>query len=673
MVQATTSSSKKAIRKLVSKDLFSITLIQDPQISPDGTKILYVHKTFKPKKNEYESKIHFVPFDGKKQSRPWSRGPADEEPCFSPDGESLAFTAKVGDFRQLFVMPCDGGEGRQVTHFKNNVSQITWSPDGKRIAFVVAITDKGLIPEDEKPEEDLYEKYNQDVKVIRRIWYKMDGEGFVHNKRHQIFVVDLETEAVKQITHGEHEANTPQFSPDGESIVFSSNRNRDSDHEPFGHIYLVPSHGGEPKNLTPGNFFFSNPIFSPDGKWIAFTGTDEPMNWYANFRLWIVPADGGKPECLTLNFDRPVGDQSINDLRALSHGETPRWNRDNRTIYITMSDSGAVFLAAVDRDTKAIKEFGRGEQVVFGWSTAQNVDRAVLGKSDPVTPNDLWSLELASNKLERLTKLNDRFLETAPISTPERFQSTSPDGTKVEGWILKPADFESGKKYPAIFEIHGGPMAMYGWSFFYEFQLLANHGYVIIYTNPRGSMGYGQPFCEAIKGDWGNRDYQDLSAALDVALKTGFIDEARLGVAGGSYGGFMTNWVVGHTDRFKAAVTMRSVTNEHSFFGTSDFGFWGDMNLGSLPWDKPEAYLRMSPITYVKNIKTPLLILHSEEDHRCPVEQAEQLFASLKKMKRETVFIRFPGESHDLSRTGKPWHRIYRLDRILEWFDKYLK
>ena len=667
------SEKGKGLKKLTSRDLFLIKLIEDCRISPNGEEILYVVKHINPEKNEYQTHLELLPFHGSQSdSRSFTQGPHDMNPQYSPDGTRIAFLRKTGEHLNLFLMPRQGGEPERLTKLKNDISEFSWSPDGEKILFSCSITKKGLIPEEEKPEEDLYKKYNSDVKVIDRIWYKLDGEGFLHDKRSHLFILTVETGEIKQITTGDHDHHQPRFSPDGKWIAFSSNRNPDSDYEYYSYIYLVSAEGGEPKNLTPGKFYFSGPNFSPDGKWIAFTGTDEPENGYASPRLWKVSASGGNPECLTKQHDRPVFDQSINDLRHWQPSELPQWSKDGEKLYITMSDSGRSFLISYDLKTKQIKEYEKEDSVLYKWDFSPHANRMVFAKSAPTIPNDLWSFEVQTEKSKRLTDINEFFTKTFSLSTPEPITSKSSDGTVVEGWILKPPDFETGKKYPLVLEIHGGPMAMYGYGFFYEFQLLANQGYVVSYSNPRGSMGYGQPFCEAIKADWGNKDYQDLMGFLDAVLEKGCSDEKRIGAAGGSYGGFMTNWIVSHTDRFKAGVSMRSVTSENSMFGTSDYGFFSDLEHGCTPWEKPEVYQRVSPLTYVAKIKTPLLILHSEEDLRCPIEQGEQLYAALKKLKQTVKFVRFPGESHDLSRTGKPWHRIFRLDQILEWFKTYL-
>jgi dipeptidyl aminopeptidase/acylaminoacyl peptidase len=294
-----------------------------------------------------------------------------------------------------------------------------------------------------------------------------------------------------------------------------------------------------------------------------------------------------------------------------------------------------------------------------------------------VTPGDLWAVRLEGRKIteRRLTTVNVGLLDAIELSLPERFTYEGADGWPVEGWVMRPAGFREGQRYPTILQIHGGPHGAYGEAFFHEFQLLASEGYAVVYTNPRGSQGYGQAFTAATHHDWGGKDYEDIMRGLDAALaRYSFLDPDQMGVAGGSYGGFMTNWVVGHTDRFKAAVTMRSISNHLSQWGTSDLafmkGFWefpGD------PWEAPMWYWERSPLAYVTNIRTPLLILHSEMDLRCPIGEGEQLFAALKKLKREAVFVRFPNESHDLSRIGKPKHRAERLRLIVQWFADHLR
>jgi len=660
-------------KKLISQDLHFIKLIENPQLSPDGKKVIFVLKTIDPKLNNYRSVLCQIPSSGPAPViEELTQGPADFEPRFSPDGRRIAFTRKVNDVSQLFIIERSGEEPLQITHLKGDVSDIAWSPDSEKIVFSATVYEN----DPNIDGEDLYQKYNKDVKVVDHIFYKCDGQGFVYNKRSQLFVAELTAHKITQLTFGEHDADSPRFAPDGKSIVFSSNPKGDCGYGLVSHICQISVLGGEPQKLTPGDVCFTKPAYSPDGKWIAYTGYNDSNNWYASWRLWIISTETGKQECLTPQSNFCVGNHSVDDLQNYTPGELPAWGRNSQSLFVTVSDAGQVYLIEVDLKSKEFKKYAQGNHVINAWHLGNDCQGAILSISDPTTPNDLWRLSFSSDQLTKLTDINTEFRKSFSFLEPESLRVTSQDGTNVEGWILKPPEMEADKKYPAILEIHGGPMAMYAWTFFFEFQLLAHEGYVVVYSNPRGSFGYGEAFTESVKWHWAERDYEDLTAILEKVLLNDFIDRNRLGVAGGSYGGFMTCHILARTDRFKAAVAMRSIINEYSRYGTSDSGFMGYLvgnDKECVPWRNPEAFLKVSPISYVENIKTPLLLLHSEQDHLCPIEQSEQLFTALKKLKREVRFIRFPDESHDLSRTGKPWHRIFRLDRILHWFDLYLK
>src|SRR5690606_15469874 len=347
---------------------------------------------------------------------------------------------------------------------------------------------------------------------------------------------------------------------------------------------------------------------------------------------------------------------------------------------------GQVHLFRVDTAGGAVQQLTQGEYVVFDWTVQPGRGTAVLAAATPENPNDIylatWDAgpdagpEPEGVRLTRLTRANEQLLAERRVSLPEKFQFRAEGGPLVDGWVIKPVDFDPARRYPAVLQIHGGPMGMYPGTFFFEFQLLAAAGIAVIYTNPRGSQGYGEAFCAGIRGNWGSSDYADLMAGVDAALaRCPWIDPERLGVAGGSYGGYMTAWITGHTDRFKAACVMRAVTNCYSFFGTSDYGYrwdrvWG---AGRPPWENPDDYLRQSPITYVGSVRTPTLVIHSEDDHRCLIEQGEQWYTALKKLGVEAEFLRYPGETHELSRSGRPWHRVHRLRAIVDWFTRHLQ
>ena len=390
--------------------------------------------------------------------------------------------------------------------------------------------------------------------------------------------------------------------------------------------------------------------------------------------MWTVPADGGDARCLTAAADRSVGHHIVTDLRAHPSSGGITWSPDGRRLFFMLGDGGSTQIVSVPADGGPVRTETHGAHELIGCSLDRRAMRLACVESDPLTPGEVAVGEVGGGRpLRRLTDHAGPLVRSLALASPERFEFASVDGWTVEGWVLRPQAAKTGR-VPAVLEIHGGPHAAYGYAFFHELQLLAAQGYGVIYMNPRGSQGYGQLFTAGTRHDWGGKDYEDLMRGLDHVLAShAWIDPGRLGVAGGSYGGFMTNWMIGHTDRFHAAVTMRSVSNSSSQWGTSDLaymkGFW---EYPGEPWESPEFYRERSPITYAAQMKTPTLILHSENDYRCPMEQGEQLFMALKTQGVPALFVRFPNESHDLSRNGQPKHRMERLRHILAWLRTYL-
>jgi dipeptidyl aminopeptidase/acylaminoacyl peptidase len=451
-------------------------------------------------------------------------------------------------------------------------------------------------------------------------------------------------------------------------VAFIANMDEDADKSFFRDIYTVPAKGGEPELLWKGFGRLGALSWSPCGKYIALTGReieDPKLVWHKNSELYLMPADGGEPKCLTADFDRTVG------------GTDPVWSPDSKHVYVTFPHNGArnIYRVSMEGEVEPVTE---GNMTVSGFTLDESGTVIAFNASDHVKPTELYVKD--SKGQRELTEMNKGILKKMRISEPEEFWFAASDGVRVQGWIVKPQGFRKGKKYPTLIEIHGGPRGAYGFkldSAEHEFQVLADNGYVVVYTNPRASIGYGEQFAGLISGHWGERDYDDIMEATDHVIENyDYVDPERVGVLGGSYGGFMTNWIVGHTDRYKAAVTQRSISNWYSFHGTSDIGWMTlpthELVNGKDPWDDLELCMEKSPITYVKNMVTPLLIIHSENDYRCPMEQGEQLFIALKKLGRTVEFVRFPDEPHGLSRTGKPKHRVERLQHIIRWFDRYL-
>jgi dipeptidyl aminopeptidase/acylaminoacyl peptidase len=603
----------------------------------------------------------------------------DKRPVWSPDGRSILFVSdRPGPTapgstrpRHLWVIPTTGGEARRVTQADHGAADAVWSPDGSHIAFT------GKVPMTEKPKSD--------VKIITRMKHKFDSEGFWDNRFKHIFVVPAAGGPARQITNGDFEHREPAWSPDGQRLAFVVNRNDDADYSNASDLWLATLATGEMARLTASVGPVTMPAWSPDGTMLAYLGHENACMGASNMMLWVVSAKGdAAPRCLTRHFDRSLAHHITTDMRAHPHAGQPTWSPDGRYIFVMVAEGGATQLAAVEVATGAVCLMTSGPREIYGESYDASCRRVALAISDPATPGDIWIADVkglaegrpvvpASSEW-RLTDVNRALLGGKTLSMPQRFAYRGVDDWTCEGWVIPPVGCEPGRRYPTILAVHGGPHAAYGDGFFHEFQVLSALGYAVVFTNPRGSQGYGQTFSAATHHDWGGKDFSDVMDGLDAALaRFPFLDPERLGVEGGSYGGFMTNWIIGHTQRFKVAVTMRSIANCLSQWGTSDLAYFkGYWEFPGDPWDSPQFYWEKSPLAYVKEITTPLLILHSENDLRCPISEGEQLFAALKKQGKEAVFARFPGESHDLSRNGQPQHRIERLHLIVDWFAKHI-
>lgn len=662
-------------RRITAEDLLKFTFIGDPQFQPGGDSVLYTQTTIDEETKEYRSRIWSISLtDG--TARPFTGGPnKDSSPRWSPDGKRIALVSDRSGTKQIWTMPASGGEAQQLTFLKNGASNPVWSPDGNWIAFT-----SGLKPDEEVQAEKKAEKKDNEKKdevlVVNRLQYKSDLSGFWNGRYDQVFVVPAHGGEVKQLTYGEYKVDNLFWSSDSTKVGFLSNRADNPDLTFTKDIYFVPVAGGEISKITDSSLMIAQAQASPDGKTIAFLGNDRKYQNATLTRLYVVPAEGGEIRCLTSDFDQHIGDVGSSDMRGgISSGLTLQWSRDGQSLFVLTSHHGNVHLYRIGLDG-TMEQITRGNRQVYGFSYDGKTEQIVLASTDPLIPGDLYLLNLKDGEEKRLTAVNEELLSGIALSEPEEFWYETDDHWKIQGWVMKPIGFEEGKKYPMVLEIHGGPHTMYSNSFFHEFQLLAAEGYVVLYTNPRGGHGYGQKFVDACRGDYGGKDYEDLMQGVDYALANfNYIDKDRLVVTGGSYGGFMTNWIVGHTDRFKAAVTQRSISNWISFYGVSDIGYYfTEWQILGNAWDDVEKLWHHSPLKYVANIKTPLLILHSEKDYRCPIEQAEQLFIAIKRLgQTDTEFVRFPNSNHDLSRNGNPKLRIERLNRIVGWFNKYIK
>ena len=676
-------------RTIAIEDLYKLTPTSHPRISPDGKRVAFVVTSIDEYKQDYRSSIWIVPTAGGEAQQFTSSAANAGSPSWSPDGRWLAFVSeregeqtnkdekeakKQGKGKpQIWLIPTNGGEAHQLTYMQHGASNPVWSPDSKHILFN-ALTG----PADEETENG---KSLPKVRVIDRLWYRLDGVGFIYERRNHLFLIDVTGGEPQQLTDGDWDDGDQSWSPDGSRIAFTSSRAEDRWRLPSPDVYTLAISDGKPTDLrclTDGTLTCSSPAWSPDGKTIAFLAGLK-LRSGGHTDIYTIPANVERTAatCLSQEFEGSFSDWTNSDIGDEHLAPAPAWSADGRTLFALASHRGAtrVFTISLDGAGKQPPTLTPGDIHVRDMSVDQAANNMALLIGSPTRVQEIYARSTAaSGELRRLTGFNEDFLGELALSTPEYMAYTGADGWPMDGWIMKPHDFDPSKKYPLIVEIHGGPATQYGYGFFHEMQLLTAAGYVVLYTNPRGSIGYGRNFALAVRGAWGEKDSLDIMAGVDALLQKGYIDEQRIGVTGGSYGGFMTNWLIGHNDRFKAAVTDRSVTNLASDFGSCDFGWtFADDELETTPWEDLGRYMRMSPINYVKNMRTPLLILHSEQDLRCSIEQAEQLFAALKYMGREVLFVRFEGQSHGLSRGGHPHSRLERLRHILGWFEKYLQ
>jgi dipeptidyl aminopeptidase/acylaminoacyl peptidase len=668
------SDGKK--RLISAEDLYNFELVPESQISPDGEKVIYVVQRVEKKTEKKYTNLFMVSTKGDQPSQFTYGNHADFHPRWRPDGKEIAFLSNRGNLEkspQIYLIPVNGGEARPLTQIEGSIITFTWSPDGRKLLCSIVKTD----PEElEREKDETKKKLGVVYRQIDRLFYKLDGVGYLPKERNHIWVIDVNTGKGKQLTdHAVYDEVDPCWSPDGKSIVFLSNRSADPDNMPHEvDLYVMPAGGGEFRKIDTPRGSKSLPGFSPDGKWIAYYGAEDKDMMYKNTSLWIVPADGSKaPTNLTEAFDYHVSASTINDL---GHGDLtqPVWSNDSQRIYFPVDYHGSTILKSIKVGGSDLKtEIDEGGALCrFGFDSVQK--RICYFYGDLDDPGQIFVQDSATKKTKKLTKINRKFLDKIDLGETEEIWYKGPDHNDLQGWILKPPDFDPNKKYPSILYIHGGPMTQYGKFFFHEFYYLASKGYIVYYTNPRGGRGYGEEHTKAIHNHWGEPDYADLMAWTDVVSTKPYIDTKRMGVVGGSYGGYMTGWIIGHTQRFQAAIVQRCLSNFVSFYGSSDMNWGFQSEIENIPpYEDVMKSWNVSPMAYIKNARTPTMVMHNENDLRTPIEQGEQVFVALKRIGVETEMVRFPDEPHGLSRIGRTDRRIARLNHILRWFDKYLK
>jgi dipeptidyl aminopeptidase/acylaminoacyl peptidase len=644
------------VRALQPDDVYRFTAAGDPRVSPDGRTVVYVVSWVDPDSHDPRSAVWSAPADGSTPPRRLTfGGMRDGNPRWSPDGRWLAFTSARGEAPpQLFVLPVDGpGESRQLTELKQGVESPAWSPDSTRIAFSARAHDPG---------DDVEEASKRPPRVITRLQYRLDDEGWTEGRTHHIYAVGLDDDGPTQLTDGDFEDQMPAWSPDGSAIAFVSSRDEDWDLLPTARLYTIDARGGVPQPRTPNDGVALMPSWSPDGTRIAYILVPGVLDDPRHGRIAVLDVASGAVTVLTDELDRNAAPFPL--MRG------PVW--DGARLVFAAEDAGRAPVFAVPADGS---QPPRVELDVEGSLSGFDLAGGTLAYAAS-TPTRFAEVFVGDR---RLTDVSAAFLADIELVAPERFTAISADGTEVPAWVMRPHGFDPDTLYPAVLNIHGGPFTQYGERFFDEFQMYAAAGYVVVYANPRGSSGYDESWGRAIRGPveggpgWGSVDFDDLMAVTDEAIKRfPFIDGERFGVMGGSYGGYMTSWIVGHTDRFACAISERAVNDMASEDGTADFAGFFRGYVGADFWKKPEVYRRISPIAYAEQMTTPLLILHSEDDLRCPINQGEQLFTILRSLQREVEFVRFPAESHELTRSGSPTHRVQRFEIVLSWLGRYL-
>src|SRR5579875_1755552 len=640
-------------RPLEPRDLYRMRINTDPQITSDGHRIAFVQTYLDEEKNDYVSNI-FLAEDG--TVRQFTSGDKDSNPRWSPDGRQLAFVSKRGEKAQLFLMPADGGEATALTEQTLGAGEPVWSPDGTAIAFIAPTS---TTPEAEETKDD---KKPAATKIVDRASYKSDGKGYVGNRRSHVFLVTLEDKQVRQLTEGDFSDAGLSWSPDGQHLAFASNRTQRWDVSTEEDIYLIPSTGGEGRRLTSGHTF-GTPRFSPDGSRIAVVGRENPDEIFFPARIYSVDRSGGDLRDELGDWDGGLGNEVMSDILNDEHQTAMDWFSDGIYFIGTERGQSNVYRAADGR----VCPVTSGAHAITGFSVAADGTVAYTC-ADATHPADVFLLR--DGQVTQVTHSND-WLDDVRVIVPERLSYTGPNGEEGEGWLLAPPGHESGK-HPLLVYINGGPQTAHGEAFFFEYQYLANQGFGVFFPNIHGSSSYGRDYQISIHGRWGSIDYQDVMAGTDAALDRSWVDPARVGIIGGSYGGYMTSWTIGHTGRFRAAVVERCLSNMVSFMGTSDGGWVWNRSFGVYPEDDVQKLWSMSPIAYVKNVRTPTLVMHSERDDRTPLEQGEQYFNALRRLGVDTRFIVFPEESHGLSRGGKPSRRIERMEHIRDWFREHL-
>jgi dipeptidyl aminopeptidase/acylaminoacyl peptidase len=647
-------------------DVFDLQWASDPQVSPDGRSIAYVRMNFDIKTDRPRGVIWLVGADGK-HPRPLSGAATSNAPRWSPDGTRLAYLGAAADgSTQLFIYWMESGATAAISNFTESPEGLAWSPDGRWLGFTMAVPAERKPLKVELPEAPKNAKWADPPKLIDRMVFRADGAGYLPNVFSQLFIIGADGGAARQLTQGDFDTHgTPAFTVDGKSVLITANRRADADYEPLdSEIYRVDLKDNSIHALTDRRGPDRNPVASPDGKRIAYLGFDDKRLGYQATQLYVMDSDGTHSHSITPALDRDAA--------------APRWTADSRQLIFQYDDRGSSKIAAIDLGGKirVLADDLGGNDVSRPYSGGSFSIAAAANGANPrfaytraaaLAPAAL-ATGTSMSDIVTLTALSDTLLSERSLGAVAEISfDSSVDRRHIQGWIVKPPDFDPSRKYPLLLEIHGGPFASYGPSFAAEIQLYAAAGYVVLYLNPRGSTGYGEEFADLIHHDYPDNDYGDLMSGVDAVLGRGYIDGERLFVTGGSGGGVLTAWIVGHTDRFRAAVVVKPVINWASFVLTADmtnyfYRYWFD----AFPWDDLQSYWKRSPLAYVGQVHTPTMLMTGEADYRTPSSEAEQFYQALKLRRIDTALVRVPNASHDIS--ARPSLLIDKVAYVLAWF-----
>lgn len=646
-------------------DVFQLEYAADPQISPDGQRVVYVRNFMDIMSDRQRGNLWIINIDGSEHRALTTGNHNDHSPRWSPDGRRLIYVSSDDGSAQLYLRWMDTGQTAKLTNLTRAPGGLAWSPDGQWIALsqFVPAPAKSVVSLPQKPKGATWA---DPAVYIDQMIYRRDGAGYVERGYTHLFVLPAEGGTPRQVTGGDFDhSGTPAWAPDGKTLIFSANRHPDAEHDPRNsEIYELDLASGGVRPLTNRQGPDHTPAISPDGKSIAYLGFDDRLQGYQVTKLYVMNRDGSGNRVLAADLDRDIA--------------RPQWSGDGSGVYFQYDDQGNTkigYVAAAGGGVQTLAAdvggLSLGRPYAGGMFTVAANGNFAFTMSRPDFPADVATGSRQSRKASRITRLNDDLFGHKELGQVEAFWcKSSYDGRDIQGWIVKPPQFDSNKKYPMILEIHGGPFANYGDRFTAEIQLYAAAGYVVVYTNPRGSTSYGETFGNLIHHNYPGQDFDDLMSCVDAVIAKGYIDTDNLFVTGGSGGGVLTSWIVGHTDRFRAAVVQKPVINWYSFVLTADmYNFFHKYWFPGYPWEHAEHYLQRSPIHHVGKVTTPTMLLTGENDHRTPISETEQFYQALKLRKVETAMVRVPGAAHGIA--ARPSHLISKVAHILHWFDKH--